>query len=139
NEDVGQMSAWAVWNMIGLYPANPVGGEYVIGSPMVDAITIKLKGNKKLEIEVLNNSHENKYVQSVKWNGVTYKKSYFLHKDIIGGGKIIFNMGPEPNFEWGSDDSWLPSSQSFAGQEAIVKHGEKGIFKSISNFFKNLF
>jgi putative alpha-1,2-mannosidase len=33
NEDAGQMSAWAVWSIMGLYPANPVTGEYVFGSP----------------------------------------------------------------------------------------------------------
>lgn len=30
NEDAGQMSAWAVWSIMGLYPANPVTGEYVL-------------------------------------------------------------------------------------------------------------
>jgi predicted alpha-1,2-mannosidase len=29
NEDCGQMSAWAVWSMAGLYPANPSSGQYV--------------------------------------------------------------------------------------------------------------
>ncbi|MBC7535884.1 MAG: glycoside hydrolase family 92 protein, partial [Ferruginibacter sp.] len=29
NEDCGQMSAWGVWSMAGLYPGNPSGGQYV--------------------------------------------------------------------------------------------------------------
>src|SRR5690606_29128274 len=28
DEDVGEMSAWAVWSILGLYPVNPAGGEY---------------------------------------------------------------------------------------------------------------
>jgi len=140
NEDAGQMSAWAVWNIAGLYPANPAGGEYVIGSPMVDAVTFKLKNNKKFEIEVLNNSPQNKYIQSVKLNGATYKKSYLLHKDVVPGGKMVVNMGPEPNKGWGTDESWLPSSQSAnKNVDSNIKTDKKDFFKSISDFFNNLF
>jgi len=35
NEDCGQMSAWAVWSMMGMYPENPASGEYIFGSPGV--------------------------------------------------------------------------------------------------------
>src|SRR5690606_41827655 len=104
NEDAGQMSAWAVWNIVGLYPANPVGGEYVIGSPMVDGATFNLADNKKLEIRILNNSPVNRYVQSVQFNGRKYEKSYFMHSNLIQGGEIIFTMGPEPNKNWGTDE-----------------------------------
>src|SRR5690606_10413502 len=110
NEDAGQMSAWAVWNIVGLYPANPVGGEYVIGSPMVDGATFNLADNKKLEIRILNNSPVNRYVQSVQFNGRKYEKSYFMHSNLIQGGEIIFTMGPEPNKNWGTDESWWPAS-----------------------------
>src|SRR5690606_10332836 len=88
-----QTNAWAVWNVIGFYPANPVGGEYMIGSPLVDAATLQLKDGVKLEIEVINNSSANKYVQSVKFNGLIYKKNYFSHKDLLHGGKITIQMG----------------------------------------------
>jgi len=37
NDDVGQMSAWLVFAMLGFYPAQPASGEYVLGAPMVDA------------------------------------------------------------------------------------------------------
>ncbi len=135
-----QTNAWAIWNAIGLYPANPVGGDYMIGSPLVDAATLQLKGGAKLEIEVINNSAANKYVQSVKLNGVIYKKSYFSHKDLLNGGKITFQMGAGANLEWGSNESWLPVSTS---QTTNINSSEdadkKDIFTSISEFFKNLF
>ena len=56
NEDCGQMSAWFVWNAAGFYPANPVSGEYVFGSPLVDAISITLPNGRKMKIRALNNS-----------------------------------------------------------------------------------
>lgn len=135
-----QANAWAVWNAIGFYPANPVGGDYIIGSPLVDAATLQLKGGAKLEIEVINNSAANKYVQSVMLNGAIYKKSYFSHKDLLHGGKIIFQMGPEANLEWGSNESWLPISTSQTVNASPAKDADKkDIFTSISEFFKNLF
>src|SRR5690606_1739791 len=54
-----QTNAWAIWNAIGLYPVNPVGGNYMIGSPLVDAAILQLKGGITLEIEVVNNSSAN--------------------------------------------------------------------------------
>jgi len=35
NDDCGQMSAWHVFAMLGFYPVNPCGGEYVVGVPLV--------------------------------------------------------------------------------------------------------
>lgn len=145
NEDAGQMSAWAVWNIAGLYPANPVGGEYVIGSPMVDGVTFNLANDKKLEIRVLNNSSANKYIQSVQFNGSAHKRSYFMHKDIVKGGEIIFTMGPEPIENWGAEESWRPASfvNTYHAVETTEKEGEvpqkEGFFKSIGDFFNNLF
>lgn len=145
NEDAGQMSAWAIWNIAGLYPANPVGGEYVIGSPMVDGVTFNLANDKKLEIRVLRNSPVNKYVQSVQFNGKPHHKSYFMHQNLIKGGEIIFTMGPEPNEKWGVEESWWPASfvntyhATGTSEEGVKEKKEGGFFKSIGEFFNKIF
>ncbi len=36
NEDCGQMSAWYIFSAMGFYPVNPVSGEYVVGSWVVN-------------------------------------------------------------------------------------------------------
>jgi hypothetical protein len=36
-EDCGQMSAWGVWSMAGLYPANPASGQYVFRNPVFES------------------------------------------------------------------------------------------------------
>ena len=110
NEDCGQMSAWAVWSMIGMYPANPSSGEYVFGSPMFDEVTIKLAGNKKMVIKTKNNAKDHPYIQSVTLNGKPYPKVYIDHATLLKGGLLEFVMGDKPNKNWGSGaDSW-PSS-----------------------------
>jgi putative alpha-1,2-mannosidase len=30
-------------------------------------------------------------------NGKNYTKNYFLHEDLLKGGNLVFEMGPEPN------------------------------------------
>jgi len=46
NDDCGEMSAWYVFGALGFYPVNPVSGEYVIGTPMLEEAVIQLPGRK---------------------------------------------------------------------------------------------
>lgn len=110
NEDAGQISAWAVWSMLGLYPANPVGGEYVFGSPSVDKAEITMPNGKKFKIEVHNNTQQNIYIQSVELNGRPYHKVYIQHEDMLKGSTLTFNMGNQPNKAYGSDPRTWPTS-----------------------------
>lgn len=111
NEDCGQMSAWAVWSIAGLYPANPASGQYVIGSPSADEVVFRPGGGKELRFKAINNSKKNIYVQEVKFNGKKYEKTYFTHHDIINGGEIEFIMGDKPNKKWGKKkDAWPQSA-----------------------------
>jgi len=109
NEDAGQMSAWAVWSMIGMYPVSPAGGEYVFGSPVVDQAIITV-GNHAFKIIAQNNSAENIYIQKVTLNGKPYTKTYLLHQDIIAGGELIFTMGNKPNKNFGKNKKSFPKS-----------------------------
>ncbi len=110
NEDCGQMSAWAVWSMMGLYPANPAGGEYVFGSPVFDQVSIKIAANKYMVIRALNNRKDHPYIQSVKLNGMPYTKTYINHSELMKGGLLEFTMGDKPNKHWGNmPESWPAS------------------------------
>ena len=97
NEDVGQMSAWYVISALGLYQVEPAGGKFVFGSPLFDEATVSLPEGKTFTVKAINNSPENVYVQSVRWNGKPYTKSYLLYKDIMGGGVLEFTMDSKPS------------------------------------------
>jgi len=112
NEDCGQMSAWAVWSIAGLYPVNPANGEYVFGSPMTDQTTFKLANDLTFKIIAKHNSGKNKYIQSVKLNGNPYQLTYINHKSLIKGGVLEFTMGPLPNKHWGAKPESWPASQT---------------------------
>lgn len=100
NEDCGQMSAWYVMSAMGIYPVNPVSGEYQIGTPMFPEMKIKFADNKIFKILAKNVSRENCYVKSVKLNGVALEKPFINHKDIMKGGVIEFTMTDKPT-KWG--------------------------------------
>ncbi len=101
NEDCGQMSAWYILSALGFYPVTPGLDIYAIGSPLFDKAVIHLENGKKFTVRANNNSPLNVYIQSATLNGVPYFKSYISHEDILNGGELIFEMGPEPNKKWG--------------------------------------
>jgi putative alpha-1,2-mannosidase len=119
DEDQGFMGSLSVLLKMGLFQMR--GGAaidpiYEIGSPIFDKITIQLNKDYYLAdefvLETINNSSENRYIQSATLDGKAWNKSWFYHKDLVDGGKLILNMGDKPNKKWGSDPSLLPPSMS---------------------------
>ena len=101
NEDVGQMSSWYIFSALGFYPANPISGEYVFGSPLFDEATINLESGKKFNIKVENNSQQNIYIQSVTLNGKARNGNVLKHQEITAGGNLVIRMGSQPSKTWG--------------------------------------
>lgn len=110
NEDCGQMSAWYLFSALGFYPVDPVSGNYVFGTPLIDRAEVELGGGKKLKVEVKRSSPNDAFVQSVAFNGKPYDKLWFRHADIVGGAVIEFTMGPRPSATFGTGESALPPS-----------------------------
>ena len=107
NEDVGQMSAWYILSSVGLYQVDPVGGRFVIGSPLFDKATVNVGGGKTFTVVVKNNSDKNIYVQSARLNGKTLKNSYVDFNDIRHGGTLELVMGPKPS-KWATTTACRP-------------------------------
>jgi predicted alpha-1,2-mannosidase len=110
NEDCGQMSAWAVWSMMGMYPVNPASGEYVFGSPVFDEVSVKMPSGKVMKIVAKNNNKRNLYIQSVKLNGRPYTKVFIDHETLQQGGELEFEMGILPSRKWGLAGKDWPTS-----------------------------
>ena len=109
DEDQGQLGAWYVLAAMGLFDvqghasAHPT---FQIGSPLFDQVTIKIdpdyyKGDK-IVIEATNNSPENIYIQSATLNGEPLTNAWFEREKLVKGGRLVLNMGPEPNEHWGT-------------------------------------
>lgn len=112
DEDNGQTSAWYVWSALGFYPVTPTVGQYAIGSPLFQKVTLTLPNGKTLAIEAENNGPDNVYIQSVMLNGAPHDMAYVTREALAQGGTLRFVMGPTPNKQWASSKAAAPFSMS---------------------------
>jgi predicted alpha-1,2-mannosidase len=112
DEDNGQTSAWYVFSTLGFYPVCPGTDEYVLGAPLFNKATIELDNGKQIIIKAQNNSHENKYVQELKWNQSPYNKNYINHFELLKGAELDFDMTATPNKNRGTSLESFPYSYS---------------------------
>ena len=110
DEDGGGMTSFVVFSYMGFYPVTPGMPVYNIGSPQFDKVQMDLGNGKFFEVEAVNNSAENKYIQSATLNGKPWDKAWFTHADLISGGKLVLKMGPKANHSWGSSVNNAPPS-----------------------------
>ena len=102
DEDGGGMTSFVVFSSLGLYPVTPGEPVYTIGSPVFTDASIKVSGGKVFRIVAKNASDENKYIQSATLNGKILEGPWISHEDVMAGGKLVLEMGPLPDKEWGA-------------------------------------
>jgi len=118
NEDCGQMSAWYVLSAAGFYPVTPGSPVYAIGSPLFPEVRFNFENGKSFVVRARRGSDRDVYVQSATLNGKQYDKSFLLHQDLMAGGELVFEMGPQPNRKWGTGAGNEPVSR-LAGVEIV--------------------
>ncbi len=101
DEDGGGLSSFVVFSSMGFYPVTPGKPEYSIGSPLFKDTKVNLENGNVFEIVANNVSDENKYIQSATLNGETLTTPNISHEAIENGGKLVLEMGPKANRQWG--------------------------------------
>ncbi|KAA1478112.1 hypothetical protein DENSPDRAFT_787640 [Dentipellis sp. KUC8613] len=102
NEDCGQMSAWYIFSALGFYPVNPVSGDYIVGTPFFDSITIRLPGAPAPLRITSHGAPKKPYIKSLTVNGEKLSDPVITHEQIVRGGDIVFEMSSEPQ-PWASE------------------------------------
>ena len=92
NDDCGQMSAWFVWSVLGMYPMNPVGGDYVFGYPLTDRAVMQLPNGKKLTVKVNRRSGSVPSITAVRLNGKSMPVRSVGHKQLLQGGVLELDV-----------------------------------------------
>ncbi|RKR82940.1 putative alpha-1,2-mannosidase [Mucilaginibacter gracilis] len=100
NDDAGQMSAWYMFAAMGLYPLNPVSGQYLICSPIFDQVSIRLPNGKVFLITAHKTSKAAIYIHEVRLNGRKMPNNYIKYTDVIKGGKLDIEMQDKPDKHW---------------------------------------
>ena len=112
DEDNGQTSAWYVFSALGFYPVCPGTPQYVLGAPLFKKAILHFENGKSLVINAPENSHENIYIESMKFNGQDYTKNYLDYNEIMKGGVLDIEMGDKPNKQRGIQPEDAPYSFS---------------------------
>ena len=115
DEDNGQTSAWYVFSAMGFYPVCPGSGQYVLGTPYFDKMTLHMPTGKQLVIRA--QGREKPYVKTMTFNGQPYGKNYLLHTDLWQGGTIEYQMAENPNTERGTGVGDVPYSFSLSNEK----------------------
>jgi putative alpha-1,2-mannosidase len=97
---------------MGFYSVCPGAGQYAIGSPLFNKITLHLENGNNFRINAKNNSKENIYIENAKLNGSGYTKNYITHADLMNGGLLDFEMGNVPDYNKGINSEDFPYSFS---------------------------
>lgn len=110
DEDNGQTSAWYVFSAMGFYPVCPGSGQYAIGSPYFQRMTLHMPKGNVLTITAEN--AEQPYIAEMKLNGKACNRNYLTHEELIKGETIHFLMQGQPNTSRGTKPSAAPYSFS---------------------------
>jgi putative alpha-1,2-mannosidase len=92
NEDCGQMSAWYVFSAMGFYPVNPADGRFILGSPVLDRVTVEVAGGKSFTLVAEGNSPGRVNVSACFLNGRKLDRNYITYDEIMAGGELRFVM-----------------------------------------------
>src|SRR3954471_9692008 len=112
NDDLGGLSSWAVWSMLGLGPVTPGAPFEVLGSPVFERATVHLGPKRTLEIRAPGASPLVKYVTRARLNGRALDRAWVEDAGLRKGATLDLAMSATPDEQWGAAPSERPPSAS---------------------------
>ncbi|HXG27870.1 MAG TPA: GH92 family glycosyl hydrolase [Nevskiales bacterium] len=109
NDDLGALSGWLLWTLMGLYPMNPGTPLYVIGSPHFEKVTLKRPGGD-LVIEAPGASMLNRFVTAAALDGAALDRSWLILPR--GATRLQLTTSALPDTNWGAAPAARPPSLS---------------------------
>ncbi|MET7639966.1 GH92 family glycosyl hydrolase [Streptomyces sp. NPDC005438] len=110
NDDLGQMSSWAVWASMGMYPELPGRSELVLASPVFEWVTIDRGHGRSITVRAEGASEQARYVKSLRVNGKASERPWLSEEFVARGGTVDFTLGTEADEKWGSAREDAPPS-----------------------------
>ncbi|WP_211349915.1 GH92 family glycosyl hydrolase [Rarobacter faecitabidus] len=106
DEDNGEFSSWHLFSALGFYPLALGSGEYTIGSPLFDTVTVKRGAahGGDLTINAANNSRDNVYIANANLDGTPLTSTQLNQEDLRDASELNFTMAGTPQ-TWGSRTS----------------------------------
>jgi predicted alpha-1,2-mannosidase len=109
NDDLGTMSAWYVWNAMGLFPENPALRRLVIGTPLFPHVFVRVPGGLAVDVAAPGAAANVAYVQSLRVGGVSTQKTW-VDLPMHGTLALDFTMSATADTSWGTAPDAAPPS-----------------------------
>ncbi|MEA2453159.1 MAG: hypothetical protein QOG04_1869 [Actinomycetota bacterium] len=112
NDDLGALSGWVVWSMLGIYPITPGAPLYTLASPVFETATLHM-ADGDLSINAPGTTYASKYIQSVSLDGAPVTKTWLTESAFSDGAHTLdFTLSAAPSMTWGTGDAAAPPSLS---------------------------
>ena len=118
NDDLGGLSGWLVWTMLGLYPMTPGAPMFVVASPVFTDATIRT-GRGDIRIGAPGASAASRYVQEATFGGAPLDRAWVTEEELLDAGSLTLTMGPLPDTTWGAAPELAPPSLSTAADLSV--------------------
>lgn len=92
DEDNGSMAAWYIFSSLGFYPVCPGSGEYTIGIPSFERVTLHLSNGKELEVLAENKANTHHFVRQVRQGERVVNPLAIQHHALMSGETLHFDM-----------------------------------------------
>jgi predicted alpha-1,2-mannosidase len=110
NDDLGAMSSWAVWSMLGLYPETPGTTVLATTSPTFTSATVHMADGKVLAVHATREHPDARYISSMKVDGKTWDRPWLTPQMALTGGTVDETLGTQASNGWGATQGDAPPS-----------------------------
>jgi putative alpha-1,2-mannosidase len=110
NDDLGTMSAWYLFSVLGIYPSTPGTGDFLLHTPKFARTEIDLGNGKIFTISAKNHQEKvTSFIQNASYQGKSRSKVFLTWEEIQSGGKLEFELNSEVGTSgWGTQIQALP-------------------------------
>jgi predicted alpha-1,2-mannosidase len=118
NDDLGQLSSWAVWAMLGMYPVAPGRAELVLASPAFERATVRRGNGVTIEVAAPGASVARRYVHALAVDGVAWSRPWLPESFVAAGGTLEYELSETADPSWGAAPEDAPPSFDHVGTPA---------------------
>ncbi|MFE0461780.1 GH92 family glycosyl hydrolase [Kitasatospora sp. NPDC058965] len=110
NDDLGQLSSWAVWAALGMYPETPGRAELALASPLFPSISITRENGPAIDISAPGATAGTPYVSALSVNGTPSTHPWLGEDFVAKGGTLQYALSATPSPGWGAAPTDAPPS-----------------------------
>lgn len=110
NDDLGAMSSWAVWAMLGLYPETPGTGVLVTTTPTFSSATVHMADGHVLTVHAVKKQPGATYISSMTVDGRASARPWLPARFATQGGTITEVLVARASNGWGQAPADAPPS-----------------------------